>query len=855
MSCIEPDLKRKKMNKSDDSPGITDLPSAQELEEMCMSPDPFEDSSPERISSPEGEGRMKISEEMQKESENLPNAHSSDKSSLKFEEHGGESASANKEIAESIPWKGCFLTELQKGRNGYGMPQLHPIKPNSNHTVMFQIGPKKDGSHPPSDAWDSNHVRLPCSPQNKYPVGDSLKSRWEMVKAALQKPVQNSKDLEDAIMSYNDKYLGRWDFSGLHYFFSEGIEEEETQCFFSELLPQIIELVLQLPALITHPLPLLRKGRNHSISLTQQQVACLLANAFFCTFPRRNAARKASEYATFPDINFNRLFQGQKKKAGMQRTCEKLKCIFHYFRRVCHSPPKGNITFSRRCIPPSGCPSWESSGHFFRKLHVSSHGTIEECGKGMLQVDFANKMVGGGVLGWGCVQEEIRFVICPELIIARLFTECLDATEALLITGCEQFSTYEGYADDFTWAGDYQDSTPHDCSGRKLCSVIAIDALYLRYPAQQFVVTNLLREINKAYVGFFNQEVNPDHLSAVATGNWGCGVYRGNTRLKALLQLMAATQTGRALAYFTFGDDQLRDDIVLMHTFLVNHKVTVGLVWRHLCRYYDQCYRSGIFNQELYDYLYKCIDPTYTKKDVSSKGRHTAVLSTSKMKTKQSNSNQSKDKQDKTGTDKSENTLTESPSKSYIPDNEMHASTDLANATVESSETKPRTISFDSKVQSRESKNSMTPTDKTKSQQHSLKKIWNRSCQSSHNHTLQQNVKPKTPSSTASRSPSRASAVRRLGASRSLGPLRGLGSRGSTSPKRSPNRNKQKSPSRNPIPPKSASLEFQSNNDIGGDEFGRSDLHSSFSENFTRPQHLTIQKRISDYFYEINVPK
>ena len=35
------------------------------------------------------------------------------------------------------------------------------------------------------------------------------------------------------------------------------------------------------------------------------QVACLLANAFFCTFPRRNSC-KHSEYSTFPDINFNR---------------------------------------------------------------------------------------------------------------------------------------------------------------------------------------------------------------------------------------------------------------------------------------------------------------------------------------------------------------------------------------------------------------------------------------------------------------------------------------------------------------------------------------------------------------------
>jgi hypothetical protein len=32
------------------------------------------------------------------------------------------------------------------------------------------------------------------------------------------------------------------------------------------------------------------------------------------------------------------------------------------------------------------------------------------------QVDFANCVVGVGVLGQGLVQEEIRFTVCPELI-------------------------------------------------------------------------------------------------------------------------------------------------------------------------------------------------------------------------------------------------------------------------------------------------------------------------------------------------------------------------------------------------------------------------------------------------------
>lgn len=50
-------------------------------------------------------------------------------------------------------------------------------------------------------------------------------------------------------------------------------------------------------------------------------------------------------------------------------------------------------------------------------------------------MDFANKFVGGGVIGRGCVQEEILFLISPELIVSRLFTEALADNEVLIITG------------------------------------------------------------------------------------------------------------------------------------------------------------------------------------------------------------------------------------------------------------------------------------------------------------------------------------------------------------------------------------------------------------------------------------
>lgn len=126
-----------------------------------------------------------------------------------------------------------------------------------------------------------------------------------------------------------------------HYSLTLQLDETEARNFFDEILPAIVRLALQLPTLIPNAIPLLKHGRSRSVSLSQQQVACLLANAFLCTFPRRNTSTYDSEYGSYPDINFARLF-GKRQKDAVH---EKVKCIINYFRRVCQKSafPWGNI--------------------------------------------------------------------------------------------------------------------------------------------------------------------------------------------------------------------------------------------------------------------------------------------------------------------------------------------------------------------------------------------------------------------------------------------------------------------------------------------------------------------------------
>ena len=236
------------------------------------------------------------------------------------------------------------------------------------------------------------------------------------------------------------------------------------------------------------------------------------------------------------------------------------------------------------------------------KLHITSEGSIETEGQGMLQVDFANKFVGGGVLTRGMVQEEIRFSVCPELLASLLFTEALDDNEVLLMLGAEQFSQYKGYSSTFTYDGPLKDMTDLDEQGIRKTAIVAMDALKFsnvgQYGQLQFDKVKINRELNKAFIGFSNHGAISSELQAVATGNWGCGAFGGDVRLKFLIQLMAASENMRDMAYFTFGDKTLVSEAGKIHRLLVKKGVTVGQLYKIILNY---CQKSGTKSgEELY---------------------------------------------------------------------------------------------------------------------------------------------------------------------------------------------------------------------------------------------------------------
>ncbi|KAK6161530.1 hypothetical protein DH2020_004911 [Rehmannia glutinosa] len=276
--------------------------------------------------------------------------------------------------------------------------------------------------------------------------------------------------------------------------------------------------------------------------------------------------------------------------------------------------------------------SQQSGIVFLSQVHTT--GLIEDQPTEALEVDFANKYIGGSVLSRGCVQEEIRFMINPELIVSMLFLPAMADNEAIEIVGAERFSNYTGYATSFRFSGDHVDEKSIDTMGRRRTRIVAIDAL-CRPGNTQYGPECLVRETNKAFCGFldrhkpFEENVisdkvigNPDDEGeiGVATGNWGCGAFGGDPEVKAVIQWLAASQALRPFVlYYTFSLEPLQKLEVVVQR-IVSQKWTVGELWNVLVDYSTQRLRGettvGLFEwliPSLHDEDPVIVDATHTK--------------------------------------------------------------------------------------------------------------------------------------------------------------------------------------------------------------------------------------------------
>jgi len=368
-------------------------------------------------------------------------------------------------------------------------------------------------------------------------------------------PPKTMKDFGGLVKNYCPSCRGSYGLIKMLKRYPDGKVDPE-QFFLSKTLPFIIDAAFKLKERVEKDLPkgipLLQVNKQARCKLPRTVVLSLVAHIFLCSFD----SPVAVTYRDMPSPSSCKQLLNASNPAEMA----KLKMIVHYFERLVEAPeePKGYIIVDRVVSKGMQEQAWIQSKKPLMPVDVAKQGSGFEEAPGLAHVDFANKSLGGGVMTGGCVQEEIRFAICPELLCSLLLCPKMEDEEAVQIVGAEQFSAYAGYSYNMTYAGDYRDTTyPRDDDGTPLISILAMDAVDFKHKdnsiKNQMAVKWTVRELNKALAAFTPvDEASLAKFPHIATGNWGCGAFKGEPSVKAVIQWAAACESGRKLKYFPF---------------------------------------------------------------------------------------------------------------------------------------------------------------------------------------------------------------------------------------------------------------------------------------------------------------
>jgi len=423
--------------------------------------------------------------------------------------------------------------------------------------------------------------------------------RWNLVQECLKKILRCNKVKSiTEIMSKLFHNAKIDDFSALEFFFAELQDETEVL----ETVQFLASVALDHKYVLPQCMERLVQSQPKTIKLSQRQCLCLLALAFF---------------DMIPVLPFMEPLKPFSMRFWLRSEKEKLKCIFCYFhvmsKRAKADPENWGsrqIIFIRNVvqIDKETLKAQLNSCHLsLLDASINSSGKIEDC-QGMIQADFANKWIGGGVLTWGSVQEEIRFLLSPECIVSRFLCDVMSDNEAILIVGSERFCNYTGYSKTFRFSGQFVNETTDFCSDGVLNThLVAFDARPVPQndPGLQFNEDWIFRDLIKLYAALsIDISSSENRLVDFATGNWGCGVFHGDPQLKFILQWMICSFVGRKLVYFPFGERKLYSCEQLIQR-SISQKLTVGKLCDYLLTYQPDY--SNPTDNRLFDFLFLSI--------------------------------------------------------------------------------------------------------------------------------------------------------------------------------------------------------------------------------------------------------
>jgi len=292
--------------------------------------------------------------------------------------------------------------------------------------------------------------------------------------------------------------------------------------------------------------------QNDVVKLTKLQVLCMMSLALFGLFPKQQF------FSTRTIGNIHVMLNNE----------QFARCFANYFIRTSKEAKKNSlwldktIIIERRYLLADKEPSWGKCDILMKGLQVIHEKKGVESIRNAFQVNFADPYPGGTIPSGhpDIVQEEILFLIYPELFVTTLIIPKIEARDAVVVHGVTRCNNYSGYKTSFKYDGDFTEDSND-------IGIIFIDAVLGGIRGDQ----EFKRELNKALIGF---SVDTKTLP-IATGHWGCGAFGGIHKFKAVLQLMAAAVAGRDLIYATFGTADVNGFEEFYKT-IIDMKVTVG---------------------------------------------------------------------------------------------------------------------------------------------------------------------------------------------------------------------------------------------------------------------------------------
>jgi poly(ADP-ribose) glycohydrolase len=375
--------------------------------------------------------------------------------------------------------------------------------------------------------------------------------------------------------------------------------------FFGELLPTIIRSAQRVEGLLVGEfgapiLPAIVQNENKEITISRTLCHALLSAGFL-------GLLQSKEAFGFGDLCFTGLMF-----TGDVISAERILCqliYFEYCRRHFDGgksfPPKDNAVTFKRIALLGAEPRWaemqqplvpslpagsDASSTASCSIVIDDLHPMEDV-PATVQVDFANKQLMIGRLIPSMTQEEVMFSIRPECFVSLILFDTLLAQEAVLMYGARQFCRYSGYLDTFRVTGVADDEgfkaeTPEQA---RLPIIVAIDAIVNM--GNQYQNAMLRRDLAKAFAGFCSLPAD----AVIATGNWGCGAFRGDPILKFVQQLMAVAANDltaspgvipvRRVVYCTFKKPQLALQLQAILKRLAANKVSIAEVYAWLMEF------------------------------------------------------------------------------------------------------------------------------------------------------------------------------------------------------------------------------------------------------------------------------